>query len=221
MQESMAQSTTPSALIDIELSITPSSHSFSQPSPPTITMKLTSHARAPITFFTWNTPLHLHLALSNHGITITDTTTGLAVPTTRIQIQRGAIRRIRGSSDAAYFITLEPELPVTMEDAFGRAANVQPQPKSIVQRGRELDDQGRERNIRRSTRATGVDGLEAGHEYQIGLNLEMLKACRWAYATKDDALVDHWGVGSYLRDFPWDKRMLEFRVEETTLSVVE
>lgn len=46
--------------IDVELSITPSTHNFTQPSPPILIMVSTSRATRPITFFTWDTPLHFN-----------------------------------------------------------------------------------------------------------------------------------------------------------------
>lgn len=58
---------------------------------------------------------------------------------------------------------------------FGRnGSNVKPQPKAVVQRGWELDEDGNERKIRRSTRATGVDGLEPGHSTLSDLTMSFL-----------------------------------------------
>ncbi|CAD0095676.1 unnamed protein product [Aureobasidium vineae] len=206
--------------IDISLSIAPSTHSFSCPTPPTLTMTLLSHATFPITIFVWDTALHISRALNNRGITITDLETNTSVPTTRILVQRAAITRIHGSYDEELYLELPPGVPVQLQRAFGRNVDVKPLPKHIVQKGWEIDDQGRERRIRRSTQATGVDGLEAGKEYRIGVNMETLGKCRWAFATKDEVLVNRGEGGSYPQDFDWEtERKIEWSVKEATVSV--
>ncbi|THY52477.1 hypothetical protein D6C99_04132 [Aureobasidium pullulans] len=209
--------------IDVELSITPSTHSFTQPSPPILTMVLTSRATRPITFFTWDTPLHFNRALTNNGVTITDIATNEPVRTTRLLVQRVAINRIRGSFDEELYLTLLPNIPVTLSRPFGRgnSGTVKPLPKSIVQKGWELDDQGNPMKIRRSQSATGVDGLEAGKEYRVGLNMELLEKCKWSFATKDEVLVDRGDKGSSPSDYTWEKGVLDFSVVETMIKVVE
>ena len=115
-----------------------------------------------------------------------------------------------------------PGEAVTLERPFGRNATLKPLPKHMIQRGWELDADGNERRIRRSTKATGVDGLEAGCNYRIGVNTEVLERCKWAFATKEDVLVDHAGVGSYVQDFAWEKEVkMKWSVEEAVLDVTD
>jgi hypothetical protein len=222
----MTESTT---RVELSLSISPSTHSFTNPLPPTITMTLLSYASHPITFFTWNTPLHIQHILSNNGIIITDLTTNTAVKLSRIMIQRIAIKRIKGSHDEVLFPTLEPGVPATFSRAFGRNATVKPLPKEMIKNGWERDDEGNEIKIRRPSTATGVDGLEAGHSYRVGVNMELLELCKWASATRDEVLVDPDAIKSNpgvipsdVDSFPWEKeRKIEWIVHEAVLDVME
>lgn len=208
--------------IDVTLSISPSTHSFSQPIPPTLTLTLLSHATSPITLFTWNTPFHLLHSLSNSSLSIYNTTTSTAVPTSKILLQRPAIKRIRGSHDEVLFLTLEPGIPITLSRPFGRTATTKPLPKHMITNGWERDENGKEMRIRRPTNATGVDGLEAGCSYSVGVTAELLERCNWAFATKDQVLVDHSGAGSYVQDFAWEKeRKIEWMVTEAVLDVTD
>ncbi|KAG9652897.1 hypothetical protein KCV04_g8, partial [Aureobasidium melanogenum] len=114
----------------------------------------------------------------------------------------------RSTSDEQYFLTLEPHVPMTLSTPFGRnGSNVKPQPKAIVERGWELDEYGNERKIRRSTRATRVDGLEPGHEYLVRLNHELLEQYKWTPARKEQVLIDpseRGSKGSHVQDYPWE-----------------
>ncbi|KAI4723857.1 hypothetical protein E4T49_08426 [Aureobasidium sp. EXF-10728] len=218
MTESAAPTST--ARIEISLSIDPSTHTFSSPTPPTLTMTLLSHATSPITIFVWNTALHISRALTNRGINITDLETNTSVPTTLIQVQRPAITRLRGSADENLYLEVLPGVPIQLQRAFGRNVDVRPLPRHIVQKGWELDDQGNERKIRRSTSATGVDGLEAGKKYRVGVNMEMLDRCKWAFATKEEVLVNRVEGRIYPEDFGWEMEgKIEWRVEEAIISV--
>ena len=75
---------------------------------------------------------------------------------------------------------------------------MRPQPRAIVERGWELDEQGNEQKIRRSTTACGVDGLEAGHRYRVGVASGPLMGLWWKWGTKEEILVES---GSLHRDF--------------------
>ncbi|KAH0283150.1 hypothetical protein M436DRAFT_68227 [Aureobasidium namibiae CBS 147.97] len=208
--------------IDITFSITPSTHSFSSPLPPTLDLTLLSHASAPITLFTWNTPFHLPHCLTNTSLSIHNTKTSTPVPTTKLLIQRPALTRVRGSYDEVLFLTLLPGVPVTLSRPFGRNATMKPLPKHMIQRGWELDADGNERRIRRSTRATGVDGLEAGCSYSVGLNMDSLEQCKWAFATKDQVLVEKGDAGSHVGDFAWEMQVKnEWIVTEAVLDVTD
>ncbi|KAG9754014.1 hypothetical protein KCU73_g5753, partial [Aureobasidium melanogenum] len=78
-------------LIIIKLSITPSTYAFTEQTPPTITIEVTSHAEVPITIFTWGSPFDVRSALTRNGFVIIDRATELAVPTTQTLIQRGRV----------------------------------------------------------------------------------------------------------------------------------
>lgn len=115
---------------------------------------------------------------------------------------------------------------MTLSRPFGRGGvngtvAVKPLPRHIVEQGWELDDKGEQRKIRRSKKATGVDGLEAGHEYLVGVNLEVLKKVKWTFGTKEDLLVEGWGKGALVQDFEWEEGKVEWSVEEAVLEVVE
>ncbi|KAF2995689.1 hypothetical protein E8E13_003177 [Curvularia kusanoi] len=218
----MPPPTHPTPLIEVNLSISPPSHSFTSPSPPALFITLISHATSPITLVTCHTAFDMRCCLSNSSITITDSDSNTAIQTTRIMVQRAPLRRTRNKTgNENLFLTLQPSIPLILSRPFGRAADAKPQPKSIVQRGWEIDENGREKRIRRSVHATGVDGLEAGHGYRVGLNREVLDRCRWAFATRDEILVEHSGVGSGLEDFPWETGVLGWSVSEAVVAVVE
>lgn len=222
----MTQSTSTPPHIELTLSVIPSRHSFSDPSPPTLSMTLLPHSSSPITLFTWNTPLHLQGCLTNNGITITDLTSSTPVPTTVLRIQRTPITRARGSSDEELYLTLEPNVPLVLKRPFGRGGVnakpvVKPLPKSIVQQGWELNDKGEAMKIRRSTKATGVDGLEAGHVYRVGVNMEKLKGVKWTHGTKEDVLVDGRGKGAQVQDFEWEEGEVDWGIKEAEMEVVD
>lgn len=59
-----------------------------------------------------------------------------------------------------------------------------------MERGWELDAEGKERGVRRSTRPCGVDGLQEGRRYRVNLAREQVEGARWWWGTKDDVMVD-------------------------------
>ena len=92
----------------------------------------------------------------------------------------------------------------------------------MIQRGWELDDEGNERRIRRPKRATGVDGLEAGCSYRVGLDAEALEKCKWAFATKEEVLVEKGDPGYHVGDFAWEKEAkIQWSVTEAVLDVTD
>ncbi|KAI1737666.1 hypothetical protein F4680DRAFT_450631 [Xylaria scruposa] len=209
--------------VDVQVSFNRPTHSYSQNEPPRILITATSRAQHPITLYTWRRPLDPKGALTNNGYIITDLTTGNLVKTTKIMINRGPVMRVRGSSDDQFFLTLQPNDPVQLSTGFGRGGGgIKPDPRAVVERGWERDEHGNERKIRRSAHATGVDGLEPGHTYSVGLNMEALGRCWWAPATRDEILVDHKREGSYVQDYPWNTETpLDFRVKEATMNVLQ
>ncbi|KAI0457390.1 hypothetical protein F5B21DRAFT_521225 [Xylaria acuta] len=186
-------------------------------------LRATSRAQYPITLYTWRRPLDPKGALTNNRYVITDLTTSDPAKTTYLMINRGPQLRVRGGPDDQYFLTLQPNNPVELSTGFGRGGGgIKPDPRAVVERGWERDGNGNERKIRRSTQATGVDSLQPGHTYSIGLNMEALGGCWWAPVMKDEILVDHGGEGSYIQDYPWNTETpLDFYVSEATVEVLD
>ncbi|KAI1748408.1 hypothetical protein F4782DRAFT_542913 [Xylaria castorea] len=209
--------------VDIQVSFDRPTHSYSQHEPPRIFITATSRAQHPITLYTWRLPLDPKGALTSNGYIITDLFTGNPVKTSHCMISRGPQLRVRGSYDEQFFLTLQPNEPVQLSTGFGRkGGGIKPDPQAVVERGWERDEHGNERKIRRSTQVTGVDGLQPGHTYSVGLNVEALDGCRWASVTKDEILVDRRGKGSYIQDYPWNtETSLDFHVREATMEVLD
>ena len=205
--------------VDLALSISPSTFSFSsQKHPPTLKITIVSRASQPITIFTWRSPFDAHTGLVSNAFVITDLTTNIVIEQAKVMIQRGPLKRVRGSSDEACLLTLEPHVPIELITRFGRGEH-KPQPKEIAERGWEVDENGREIKIRRSVHPTGVDGLEAEHEYLVGFDAESLRNSRWTFGRRDDVLVDENGEGADMQDYPWEVKPLRFATRTATLKV--
>ncbi|KAK4173889.1 hypothetical protein QBC36DRAFT_358871 [Triangularia setosa] len=174
----------------------------------------------PIAFFTFNRPLAFPSALSNRSITIHSLPSLQKIETAEIRLQRGPLTRIKGDSDERFYLALHPNTPLELSTLFGRGGGVnkiRPAPKSIAEKGWEVDEDGKERRIRRSVQPTGVDGLEPGLEYKVGLNKEKLERMWWAAVEKETA------EGRYVQDYEgWVKRgEIECFVEEGVVRVEE
>ncbi|KAI8964212.1 hypothetical protein F5Y11DRAFT_113121 [Daldinia sp. FL1419] len=220
-------------IISIELSLSPPTYCFSRLSAPTIYLRLTllptSSSLSPlevITLYTENSPLSPQRALSRAGFIITDLTTKQPVKLTNIRnVQRMACpqRRVRGSFEEPYFLTLRPDETAELSAIFGRG-DFRPDPWYIVKTGRIVDEDRKPLNIRRSASVTGVDGLEPGHEYEISMNVEDLRKIMWAPVAKEEILFEkgYKGPGTGLMDYPWiNDQPIEFRVGTTKLKVLE
>ena len=177
--------------LSVVLSLSPSTYHFSNPTPPKLSLTINSNASRPLTLFAWGSPLWPELALCQRGFVITDLTTGAEVTQTMINSQRPAITRYKGGPDDEYYLTIHPGTPTVVSTPFGVSAEDPPQPKEAIQRGWLLDENGNELKIRRSTRACGVDGLEAGHRYKLDVPPENLRRkWWWQWGTRDEVLVD-------------------------------
>lgn len=218
-------------IINIELSISPPTHCFTRRSAPTVSLRLTLLPSAPnssdhITLYTEETPLDPNRALTRAGFTITDLTTQQPVKVTELRnVQRMANprRRVHGCFEEPYFVTLRAGEAEELSAGFGRHG-FRPHPWSVVNLGHEVDDAGNPLSARRSVSVTGVDGLDPGHEYEIGLNTEDLKKVMWAPVAKEEILLEegYKGPGANLGDYSWIKdQPLEFRVGTTRLKVLE
>lgn len=183
----MAKTATPK--ISVVISLSPTTYHFSDPTPPELSLTITSNSERPLTIFTWRTILHPQLALCQRRFVITDLTCGIEVPQTSVRLQRPAFARTRDHPDHQYYLTIHPGTPIVISTPFGRGT-ARPQPKAIVQRGWALDDDGNEIKIRRSKAAHGVDGLEAGHRYRLDVASTEPQYVWWRWGAKEDNLVD-------------------------------
>ncbi|MCJ1340715.1 hypothetical protein MMC09_006011 [Bachmanniomyces sp. S44760] len=200
----------PQPKLSIFLSLDPKTYSFNEPhisrTPPTLSLNLISHSPTPLTLFTWTTPLNPRTGLGQAQLPITDLSTipPTAIPQSRTRIQRLPFSRARGSGDEPYFLTLYPEIPVIVSTGFtrGGADGPRPQPRSVVERGREIDEVTGEvkEGTRRSVAGCGVDGLESGHRYRVDVDREAIEGVWWRYGTKEDVIVDK---GSRMRNL-WE-----------------
>ena len=186
--------------LSVQLSLSSSIYSFSNPVPPVLALTVESHSDRPITLFTWNTPFDPASALTQRCFTITDMANNGTHPQNQIRIQRLPPSRARGSGDEHYFLTLQPHVPVVVSTEFSRGGGQRPQPRAIVERGWMLDEQGNELKIRQSTQGCGVDGLESGHRYKVDVARGGLMGAWWRCGTKEDILVDQgsldWNLSS-------------------------
>ena len=175
--------------LTVKLSLSRSTYHFSEPTPPELSLVITSNCDRPLTIFTWGKALWPKLALAQQKFRIIDLTDNAEVTQTAVQIQRMPHTRIRGSADETYYMTIVPGVPATVSAPFGRP-NFHPRPKAVAQQGWELDDEGNEMKVRRSIHALGVDGLEPGHRYRLDVKRMELEGIWWRWGTKEDYLVD-------------------------------
>ena len=206
----MANAKTQAPKLSITLSLSSSTYHFSNPTPPELRLTIICNTPAPITVFTWHSILYPKLALAQRGFIITDLTTGNSVTQTCIQLQHAAFTLIRNGPDEGYYMTISHDTPVTVSTPFGRGGHRRPQPKSIVERGWELDEDGKEMKIRRSVHAHGVDGLEPGHRYRLDVAPESLQGLWWRWGTKEEVLVDQSNPKCMLSQVQSEEAELEF-----------
>ncbi|KAK4198321.1 hypothetical protein QBC40DRAFT_284041 [Triangularia verruculosa] len=225
MSSAASPSTAPK--VHVTMTIDPQTHSFTTDAlPPLLTLKITSSYTTPITFFTFNRPLSLPSALTNRTITIHCLPSLQKIETCSFRVNRPAITRVKGDSDESFYLTLYPNTTVEISTPFGRGGGVnkiRPVPKKIAEKGWEVDEDGKERRIRRSVQPTGVDGLEPGWEYKVGLDRESLEGMWWAAVEKEEILVEDGAEGRYVQDYgEWIKDGgVEWVVEEGIVKVEE
>jgi len=106
------------------LSINPLNFTRRSESLSTATISITtSHGSEPTTIFTWHTIFNLRLAQRRKTFICTDLTTGspLQLETTKGP-KRPQFSFALSGRDDAYFITLEPNIPITVNYRFLRSA---------------------------------------------------------------------------------------------------
>jgi hypothetical protein len=183
----------------VSVSLEPSTHSFSSPEPPKLSLTATLYADDPITVLTWHTVLYLPLALNQNAFEITDLQTSKPVQQHVIALSRTPIRRQLGGPDDQYFLTLHPNVPVTLSTGFGYPTGTLGKPLPKGDEGR-LRPASQGRKVARGV--CGVDGLEAGRKYR----LEMMRSgdehepdgmsrVWWRWGTKEDVLDQKTGEG--------------------------
>lgn len=176
--------------LSVKLSLSSSTYCFSNPTPPVLSLTVESHADRPLTIFTWQTLFHPKSGMTQGCFKITDLESNELIPQTTIRLQRRPFSRVRGI-DEQYFLTLHPQTPTVVSTGFSRGGgNVRPEPRAVVERGWVLDEQGNELKIRRSTRGCGVDGLEVGHRYKVGVTRGPLMGLWWRWGTKEEFQVE-------------------------------
>ncbi|KAL8969418.1 MAG: hypothetical protein Q9183_002004 [Haloplaca sp. 2 TL-2023] len=183
--------------LTVQLSLSSTNYSYSDPTPPTLHLSVTSDAERPITLLTFNHPFHPASGITHDCFPIWDLTTNSSVKTTSVRINRLPLSRARGSGDEQYFLTLPPSETTTVSTRFARGnKNLRPLSRAEAQQKREEAE--RSGTARRSIFACGVDGLEPGHRYSISVAKERLMSFWWIWGTKDDLLVDpesrEWGL---------------------------
>ncbi|CAO1603679.1 hypothetical protein XANCAGTX0491_007259 [Xanthoria calcicola] len=183
--------------LTVQLYLSPTTYSFSNPTPPTLRLSITSDAERPITLLTFNTPFHPATGMTQDCFPIWDLTTDSGVKTTSVRINRLPLSRARGSGDEEYFLTLPPSETTTVSTRFARG-NEDLRPLSRAEAEQEREEAERSGTARRSLFACGVDGLEPGHRYSVSVAKGKLMSCWWVWGTKDDLLVDpesrDWGL---------------------------
>ena len=183
--------------LTVQLSLSPTTYSYSNPVPPTLRLNVTSNAERPITLLTFNTPFHPTSGITQDCFPIWDLTTDSGVKTTSVRINRLPLSRARGSGDEQYFLTLSPSETTTISTRFARG-NEDLRPLSRAEAQQEREKAERSGTARRSIFACGVDGLEPDHRYSVSVAKGKLMSFWWVWGTKDDLLVDpesrEWGL---------------------------
>ena len=177
--------------LSVKLSLSSSTYCFSNPTPPVLSLTVESHADRPLTIFTWQTPFDPKIGMTQGCFKITDLESNELVPQGIIRLQRLPFSRVRGATDEKFFLTLQPHTPTVVSTGFSRGGGKQPpQPRAVVERGWVLDEQGNELKIRRSTQGCGMDGLEVGHRYKVGVTRGPLMGLWWRWGTKEEFQVE-------------------------------
>ncbi|KAI1084615.1 hypothetical protein F5B20DRAFT_522352 [Whalleya microplaca] len=175
--------------ITLGLSLDPRSHSYSSPTPPTLSVTAALHASSPITVLIWHSALHPHLALRQGAFQITDLSTATVVKQLSIMLSRAPIQRKLGGPDDAHFVTIYPETPVTVSTLFGNPSGVAGKPLPEGHEGRLRQAAG---GMAVARSVCGVDGLRLGTRYRLeivdGVH-RSLTVDWWKWGTRDEVLA--------------------------------
>lgn len=193
--------------ISASLSLQPIRHSFSSSSEaPLLTLTLTSHHSYPITIYADD--LSPKLMLICGALTITDLTTGgtKVRQSTRTHCRIPPPSKVIVTLNRALFHTLLPNTPVTLSTPFtrshgsggdtggegGGSGNNDSKTKPLAKH----DPKYLSSSPTAKHGAYGVDGLEPGHRYALGVAAENDKESKvawnvvrwWEYGTKEEVL---------------------------------
>lgn len=184
----MASEKAGSPTISIKLELLPDIFHFSDASPPTLSLYLTSNVDKPIAIqLGYGSPLDPACAMQHGAYPIADLST---VPPTPLKIQDLTGRVNRQPSQQMRCITILPARSTRINVAFTRGGSFEsrfrPQPWEIVQRGRLLDEHGNETQARRSPVVCGCDGLQAGKRYKVTVATGKLIGRSWWWGTEEE-----------------------------------
>lgn len=113
--------TSPVPAVSVSLSISPATHDLQEATLPTLSITASLEADRPITVCTWPTILNPRLALKRTNFWAEDLSTE---PPTTINLEitkgprRAGFQRRRGHPDEQYYLTLQPQTPVTISHPF-------------------------------------------------------------------------------------------------------
>ncbi|KAL8659747.1 MAG: hypothetical protein Q9202_006962 [Teloschistes flavicans] len=202
--------------ITIYLSLSPATYRFSDATAPQLTVTAVSDSDKPFTVFSCGTVLNPPTGLTRCRFTITDLTTGIDLPQMTISPQRPHPHdRVRGSSSEKYWLTIQPGAPVILSTGFGPDyAGPKAKAKCIWP-----DD----KHGNRVVKVWGVDGLEPGHRYRLGIPMEEIRkrVWKWRWGTKEDFLVEPGHPDPWLHDGHFEAARMKFRQIKGVEFVVE
>ena len=206
--------------LTIQLSLSSTTYSYSNPIPPTLSLTVTTDSTRPVTLLTYNTPFHPRSGMTHKCFSIRDLTTNEEVQTSSIRVQRLPLSRARGCSDEQYFLTLQPFTSTTVSTRFA-SGNEEMRPRSRAVAQQEWEESIKNRTARRSAFACGVDGLEPGHRYTISVAKASLMSLSWKRGTKDDILVDSESKDWNVSAVQWEESALDIEYGEAVDFLVE
>lgn len=211
----MSNNRTQPPVISIKLELEPNVFHFSDARPPTLSLHIRSSASRTITIEVGNgTPLDPKSAMGQGGYPTTDLST--SPPTSLKMSNPTCIYRPMGPPKQ--YLTIDPGQVTTLSVAFTRGGSYEPffrpQPWEIVRRGRMLDENGNEMNVRRQIAVAGCDGLEVGKKYKVSAAVEKLIGRSWWWGTKEEVQSGNATVPVFEEDGEELRLFLEYVVED-------
>ncbi len=165
--------------VSLGLSLEPTTHSYSSTTAPKLILSLTSHAPRPLTIY--NDAIRPGRLVAEGKFSIFDVTSNVFVQQMKTRFcMFEPPSKVHVPLREDMFYTLYPEIPVTLETSFGRNIRA-PKPRSDPEFGSI--------NPRRDDiQARGVDGLEIGHQYRLGINGGWGAIAWWEWGEKEEVI---------------------------------